>query len=145
MEFHAAYRLAGWTYPPPLLDYQWVGGFYESHPEWHCIDREGRNMPRMSYVYSPVQDYAISFLREVVASYDVEGVCLLYNRRPPYIDHEEPVIEGFKAEYGKDPARPGRARRAVVDVQGRHSSRRSCAGCARRWRRRAVSEVSVLT
>ena len=103
MEFHAAYRLAGWTYPPPLLDYQWVGGFYESHPEWHCIDREGRNVPRMSYVYREVQDYAIAFLREVVATYDVEGVCLLYNRRPPYIDHEEPVIEGFKAEYGKDP------------------------------------------
>ena len=103
MEFHASYRLAGWTYPPPLLDYQWVGGFYESHPEWHCIDREGRNVPRMSYAYEEVQDYALSVLREVATKYDVEGVSLLYNRRPPYVDHEEPLIEGFKSIHGRDP------------------------------------------
>ena len=103
MEFHASYRLAGWTYPPPLLEYMWKDGFYESHPEWHCIDREGRNVPRMSYAYTEVQDFALAVLREVATKYDVEGVCLLYNRRPPYVDHEEPVLAGFRAEHGKDP------------------------------------------
>ena len=103
LEFHAAYRLAGWTYPPPLLDYQYIDGFYETHPEWHCIDREGRNVPRMSYAYGEVQDFALSVLREVATNYDIDGISLLYNRRPPYVDHEQPLIDGFKAAHGEDP------------------------------------------
>ena len=102
LEFHASYRLAGWTYPPPLLDYLWVGGFFNNHPEWHCVDREGMDVPRMSYAYREVQDMALAVLREA-ASYAIEGVCLLYNRRPPYVYYEQPLIDGFKAAHGEDP------------------------------------------
>lgn len=33
----------------------------------------------------------------------LDGVCLLYNRRPPYVDHEAPLVQGFKSRYGLDP------------------------------------------
>ena len=106
LEFHAAYRLAGWTYPlTGGRGYEFAGGFYDQPPEWHCIGREGRNVPRMSYAYREVQDFVLSVLREVATKYDIEGISLLYNRRPPYVDHEQPLIDGFKAAHGEDPRR----------------------------------------
>ena len=101
--FHAAYRLAGWTYPPPLLDYAFAGGLYDRHPEWRCKDRDGRDQARLSYAFGEVQEYCISVLREVVRTYPVDGITLLYNRRPPYLDYEAPLIEGFTAAAGTDP------------------------------------------
>ena len=102
LEFHAAYRLAGWTYPPPLGYYSWTGSFFDNHPEWHCVDREGRDVPRMSYAFREVQDFVLSILRET-AGYPIEGICLLYNRRPPYLEYEQPLVDGFKAAHGRDP------------------------------------------
>ncbi len=101
--FHAAYRLAGWTYPPPLLDYAFANGLYDRHPEWRCKDRDGRDQTRLSYAFSEVQDFCISVLQEVALSYSVDGITLLYNRRPPYLDYEEPLVEGFKTSAGKSP------------------------------------------
>ena len=103
MGFHAAYRLAGWTYPPPLLDYAFADGLYDRHPEWRCKDRDGRDQARLSYAFPEVQEYCISVLREVVRAYPVDGITLLYNRRPPYLDYEAPLTEGFKSATGRDP------------------------------------------
>ena len=101
--FHAAYRLAGWTYPPPLLDYAFADGLYDRHPEWRCKDRDGRDQARLSYAFPEVQEYCISVLREVVRAYPVDGITLLYNRRPPYLDYEEPLTTDFQAATGRDP------------------------------------------
>ena len=103
--FHAAYRLAGWTYPPPLLDYAFADGLYDRHPEWRCKDRDGRDQARLSYAFPEVQEYCIAVLREVVRAYPVDGITLLYNRRPPYLDYESPLTEGFTASTGRDPFR----------------------------------------
>lgn len=100
--FHAAYRLAGWTYPPPLLDYAFADGLYDRHPEWRCKDRDGRDQARLSYAFPEVQEYCIAVLREVVRAYPVDGITLLYNRRPPYLDYEEPLTAGFRAATGRD-------------------------------------------
>jgi hypothetical protein len=44
----------------------------------------------------------VSVLREI-ADYPVDGICILYNRRPPIVEYEPPLVDGFKAEYGEDP------------------------------------------
>ena len=38
-----------------------------------------------------------------MAEYPINGVCILYNRRPPLVAYETPLIEGFKSRYGFDP------------------------------------------
>ena len=38
-----------------------------------------------------------------MVGYGVDGVGLLYNRRPPLLEYEPPIVDGFKAEYGEDP------------------------------------------
>ncbi|MCY4112265.1 MAG: family 10 glycosylhydrolase, partial [Chloroflexi bacterium] len=101
MEFHAAYRLAAWTYPPPM-NQEYLDGYFQDHPQWRCLDRDGRELPRMSYAFPEVQDYCLAALREM-AEFDLDGICLLFNRRPPYLMYEQPLIEGFTASHGADP------------------------------------------
>jgi uncharacterized lipoprotein YddW (UPF0748 family) len=38
-----------------------------------------------------------------MAEFPIDGICLLYNRRPPLVEYEPPLVDGFKAEYGEDP------------------------------------------
>ena len=102
MEFHASYRLAAWTYPPTTMEGYFAGGYFERHPELHCIDREGRVLPRLSYAFPETQEFCLSVLREL-AAYPVDGIALLFNRRPPYLDYEAPLVESFKREFGEDP------------------------------------------
>ena len=102
LEFHASWRNAAWTYPPTTFDGFFGGGLYERRPDLHALTRDGRRLPRLSYAFPEVREFALAVLREV-ASYPIDGICLLYNRRPPYLDHEAPLIEGFKADYGRDP------------------------------------------
>ena len=102
MEFHASYRLAAWTYPPTTMEGYFAGGYFERHPELHCIDREGRTLPRLSYAFPETQEFCLSVLREM-AAYPVDGIALLFNRRPPYLDYEAPLVESFTREFGEDP------------------------------------------
>jgi uncharacterized lipoprotein YddW (UPF0748 family) len=100
MEFHACIRLAGFHFSPPLDEWS-LKGIYRAHPEWHGTDRRGRPSPRLSYANPGVRRFVVSLLKEM-AGYDVDGVCLLYNRRPPLVEYEPLVISGFKALYGLD-------------------------------------------
>lgn len=102
LEFHAGYRVAGFHFPPPH-DYENEGAtFYKFHPELRGVDRNGNLTPRMSYTYPEVRRFVISLLEEMTRL-GVDGVCLLYNRRPPLVEYEPPLIEGFISEYGDDP------------------------------------------
>ena len=101
LEFHVAYRLAGWTYPPPL-DHNFREGYYQDHPELRCVDRDGKLLPRLSYAFREIQDYCLALLREM-AQYPIDGICLLFNRRPPYIAYEAPLLEAFAAAHDIDP------------------------------------------
>lgn len=101
MEFHACYRVAGFHYPPPID--QWnQASIYNRHPEWRGVDRAGQSTPRLSYAYPEVRALVVSLLREM-ASFPVDGVCLLYNRRPPMLEYESPLIDAFQREFGQDP------------------------------------------
>ena len=105
LEFHAAYRTAGFHFPVPHREWN-SRGFYDRHPEWRGVDRQGRHTPRLSYAYPEVRRFVVSILKEV-AGYPIDGVCLLYNRRPPLVEYEPPVVEGFKSRYGQDPTSLG--------------------------------------
>ena len=94
--------MAGFHYPPPIDQANHGASFYKQHPEWRGTDREGNTTPRMAYSYPGVRRYVLLMLREIL-EYGVDGLCLLYNRRPPLVEYEQPVAEGFMKEYGKDP------------------------------------------
>ncbi len=66
-----------------------TGGLFDHHPEWCGRNRHGRPTPRLSYAYDGVRQYVVSLFREM-ASYPIDGICLLYNRRPPLVEYEEP-------------------------------------------------------
>ena len=102
IEIHASYRVAGFHFPPPLDRDSERGKFYLYHPELRGTDRNGKATPRLSYAYPEVRRFVVSLLSEI-AGYDVDGVCLLYNRRPPLVEYEPPIVDGFIAEYGEDP------------------------------------------
>ena len=101
LEFHAGYRTAGFYFPPPGTS---GGGatFYTYHPELRGMDRNGVLTPRLAYTYPETRRYVISLLREI-AGYEIDGIGLWYNRRPPLVEYEPPLVEGFQAEYGEDP------------------------------------------
>ena len=101
LEFHAAYRTGGFHFPAPHGEWN-SGGYYDAHAEWRGTDRQGRPTPRLSYAYPEVRQFVVSLLKEM-AAYPIDGVCLLYNRRPPLVEYAPPVVEGFKARYGEDP------------------------------------------
>ena len=101
LEFHAAYRTSGFHFPVPENEWN-TGGFYDKHPEWRCLDRQGRLTPRLSYAYPRMRQLVISLLKEIT-SYPIDGICLLYNRRPPLLEYDPPVVEGFKEKYDQDP------------------------------------------
>lgn len=101
LEFHATYRTSGFHYPVPHDEWN-EGGAYDQHPEWRGRDKLGRSTPRLSYAYQGVRDLVITFLKEM-ATYPVDGICLAYNRRPPYLEYEQPLIDGFSSKFGKDP------------------------------------------
>lgn len=100
LEFHATYRPAGFHFPVPEDEWN-TGGLYEQHPEWRGRDKAGRPVPRISYAYPEARKVVLNLLREV-AAYPVDGICLAYNRRPPLLEYEAPVVEGFRAKSGLD-------------------------------------------
>ena len=102
MEVHAAWRVTGFHYPPPNDHFNSGAGVFGAHPEWRSLDRDGRTTPRLSYSYPGFRAFAISLLREM-AEKPVDGVCLLYNRRPPFTEYEPHIVEAFKAASGQDP------------------------------------------
>ena len=103
MEFHATYRPAGFHFPVPEDEWN-TGGVYDKHPEWRGRDKQGRATPRLSYAWPEVRQVALGFIREMLA-YPVDGVCIAYNRRPPLVEYEQPVVDSFRKETGLDAAR----------------------------------------
>ncbi|MSP11995.1 MAG: hypothetical protein EXR62_03440 [Chloroflexi bacterium] len=102
LELHASFRPAGFIFTPlSENNYNWQG-YYKQHPELRGVARDGSRSPRISYTYPETRQYVLSLLREI-AQYPVDGICLLYVRRPPLVEYEPPLIEGFMAEYGADP------------------------------------------
>ncbi len=101
--FHATYRPSGFHFPVPQDEWN-EGGLYDQHPEWRGRDRLDQPTPRLSYAFEGVRQATLGYLREITG-YSVDGVCFAYNRRPPYLEYEQPLIDGYRAKYGQDPRR----------------------------------------
>ncbi len=39
----------------------------------------------------------------MATDYPIDGVAIFYNRRPPLVAYEAPLVDGFQAKYGLDP------------------------------------------
>jgi len=100
LQFYIYQRMGAWADPFP--NDGWTSDFYSAHPEWRCVDPEGIPVPRLSYAYPEVRRYCIDLLAEV-AAYGVDGVDLNFLRGTPYVLYEEPLVSGFRKEFGEDP------------------------------------------
>ena len=76
---------------------------FAKNPQWHAKDKDGNSIPRLSYAFPEVWQYVISLLNEIATNYPIDGISLSYCRRPPFLEYEQPIIEGFIKEYGDDP------------------------------------------
>ena len=102
LEFHASWRVSGFHYPPPLDYFNHGASAFKQHPEWRGRDRAGNTTPRLSFAHPGFRAYAVSLLAEMAAR-PIDGVCLLFNRRPPFLEYETPLVDSFKEAYGEDP------------------------------------------
>jgi len=103
LEFHASYRLGGFRWPPP--EDHWNGpGFYEQHPELRAVTRDGRQAQRISYAFPETRRFVLSLLCDA-ARYPIDGLALIFVRRPPFLDYEPPLVDGFQEQFGLDPRR----------------------------------------
>ncbi|MCD6360598.1 MAG: hypothetical protein J7M38_06980 [Armatimonadetes bacterium] len=101
MKAHVSIRPAAWAYPWPLENV-FRSRFYEAHPEWRCVDRDGTPVARMSFAVPEVRAHLIAVLREAVG-FGADGVNLSFNRGAPCVLYEEPFCRIFRERYGEDP------------------------------------------
>lgn len=88
------------TIPP--VDELWTAGFAQSHPEYHCRDREGRPVAYLSWWFPQVRERIHRTIREL-ATYGADGVGLSLVRTGPLVLYEGAAVEAFRAQYGYDP------------------------------------------
>jgi len=94
-------RMAGWAGGPPWEEY-FTSAFYEAHPEFRCVDYEGKPTMHLSYANEQVQDHVVEALREALRI-GGDGAGVLFHRGLPYILWEDAFCDRFKAKYGEDP------------------------------------------
>ena len=101
LEVHISQRMEAFQCCPPFEDY-FTGDFYLAHPEWRCVDIDGREIARMSYAFPEVRALLLDVFRELATRYDIDGVNPIFNRGAPFLLYEAPLVEGFKRETGLD-------------------------------------------
>jgi hypothetical protein len=100
-EFHVYIRMEAFDAPFPF-DRIIRSEFFHRHPEYHCLDREGRPVMRLSYAYPEVRAHMLDLIAEM-AGYEPDGICMAFIRGVPLLLYEAPMLEGFKAKTGIDP------------------------------------------
>ncbi len=101
LEVHISQRMEAFQCCPPFEDY-FTGEFYLSHPQWRCVDIDGREIARMSYAFPEVRELLLRVFRELATRYDIDGVNPIFNRGAPFLLYEAPLVEGFQSETGLD-------------------------------------------
>ena len=101
VEFHVMLRPAGWKASIPYEE-TFDSRFYEAHPEWRCVDRDGTPTMYMSYAYPEVRKHLIDIFRETL-ELQPDGVGFLFNRGMPMMLWESAFCERFQKLYDADP------------------------------------------
>ncbi len=94
VEFHVMLRSAGWKAAIPYEE-TFNSRFYEAHPEWRCVDRDGTPTMHMSYAYPEVRQHLLDIYRETL-ELQPEGVGLLFNRGMPLMLWEDGFCDRFR-------------------------------------------------
>ncbi len=94
-------RAQGWKGAPPLED-TFSSDFYEQHPEWRCVDYEGKPVMHMSYAVPEVQEHLMDVLAEALET-NADGGGMFFHRGMPTLLWEEPFCLRFKQKFGIDP------------------------------------------
>ena len=101
VQVHVSNRMEAFQCSPPFEEF-FTGRFYTEHPEWRCVDIDGREIARMSYAYEGVRDLMLNMFKEATDKYDADGVNPIFNRGAPFMLYEQPLLDGFEAETGLD-------------------------------------------
>ena len=98
-EFYPYFRMEAFRGEYPS---NWIcSDFFAENPEYHCRDREGNQIGRISYAFKNVQDKVLKYFEELI-SYNPDGLCLCFVRGVPLVAYEQIMLDGFKSEYGLD-------------------------------------------
>ena len=100
VEFHVMLRPAGWKGSMPYEE-TFNSKFYDAHPEWRCVDRDGTPTFYMSYAVPEVRRQLLDIFRETLAL-QPDGVGFLFNRGMPMILWEEPFCQRFRERHQAD-------------------------------------------
>ena len=100
-EFHVFIRPQAWGASIPFEE-TFDSKFYLAHPEWRCVDREGRPTMHLSWAVPEVRQQVLAVLRETVEMSDPDGVGVFFNRGMPLMLWEKSFSERFRGEYGLD-------------------------------------------
>ena len=103
-KIYASYRLeaGGFGYFVKYLNDVYKDSWYDEHPEYRCITRDGRAINACSYAYPEVRRRVIEMILNSSSPYD--GVCVFFHRGI-VIAFEEPVKQMVYEKYGVDATR----------------------------------------
>ncbi|MBT4501367.1 MAG: hypothetical protein HOC74_26800 [Gemmatimonadetes bacterium] len=101
MKVHAGLRPGGWTYYQPYTDMT-RSPFYDEHPEWRTVDRDGTPVARMSWAVPEVRHRMIDALMDAVVL-GADGAHIVFNRGLPVVLFEPAFCALFEQRYGLDP------------------------------------------
>lgn len=95
-------RMGAWGIGFPFDQCYFDYPFFQAHPEWRCVMRDGVPAPAFSYAFPEVRDHIVGMLLEMADS-GCDAVTLIAHRGVPYVLFEEPVRARFRERYGEDP------------------------------------------
>jgi cytochrome c-type biogenesis protein CcmH/NrfG len=106
IDIHISMRPAAWQGPPPFEDF-FTSDFYDAHPEWRCLDRDGTPVTRMSFAIAEVRQHLLGIFREVLRA-DPREVQVVYRLARAVHESESaraalPLYERAAREDGQNP------------------------------------------
>ena len=102
IKLYGSMRPSGGRIPPGHLPDS-PHTFFHNHPEYWCVDENGRKVGHMSLAFPEVRSKQILVLREFVEDHSCDGVHYHFNRCFPFVLFEEPVLIEFREKYDEDP------------------------------------------
>lgn len=101
VKVHVGIRPAGTSWAPPFDEF-WETPFFKNHPEWYCVDRDGKVTTRMSWAVPEVRRHSIELLREMLRL-GADGTNIVFVRGVPVVLYEPAFCKLFQDKYGVDP------------------------------------------
>ena len=95
-------RMGSWGMGFPDDQCYFDSDFVISHPELHCVDRNGDVFSALSYAFPEVQKIVTDQIVES-AKTGCDAITLISHRGIPYVQYEKPVADRFFELYGEYP------------------------------------------